>query len=494
MSSKISDKNEKKVMAYNPVKGMDSMNLSEFAIAPIARNTSNLPKERKFEWYAPDANGKMRKCFCKIKYGLKVPNYKTEEVLMALCFLLFKQKQAGGDGYQLDTSHLNIYRYLNFDASRKPSSKDFKMISEHIDALMDTKIELQYVTPDGKFKRLVKSTIVHEVSFIDDVEDREYKVKNATTNRIETVSKAPKQLESVLFSESFIDLFMREVTFFDYFQYLWLKRPIPKRLYRIANNHKDYGTFDNELRRFCEMQLGMTGDSLLNNKDLARRIRKEIRIVNTLGEGEFSVVRKKTAIPSGYSVVYSNHPRLFSLSDHQEFWTKEEHEAFQLLRAYNLTESQAANLIKKYRGVFGYKSPDYIKYTVSRLTKWIDTEVGSDLRVPRHKICALLINVFKEGWYYKDFQETNDFEPYTREKQLKLIEGMSKQKTLFGTEVEVSVADFKKTYPKQYNIFNKEIKEQLELMGIKGNEQLKLYNSIMKNRCAWYAEQKQNEK
>jgi hypothetical protein len=492
MSSKKSEKNEKKVMMYNPVKGLDSMNLSEFAIAPIARDTSKLPTERKFEWYAPDENGKMRRCFCKIKYGLKVPNYKTEEVLMALCFLLLKQKDAGGNGYVLDTSHTNIYRYLNFDASRKPSAKDYKMISDHLDALMDTKIELQYITPDGKFKRLVKSTIVQRISFIDEVSDRDYKKKNAVTNKIETVSKAPKQLESVQFSDSFIDLFMNEVTFFDYYQYLWLQRPIPKRLYRIMNNHKEYGTFDNELKRFCEMQLGMTGASLNNHRDLARRIRKETRIVNSLGDGEFSVVRRKGSLPSGYSIIYSNQPRLFSLSDHQEFWTREEHEAFQMLRSYNLTEAQSANFIRQYRSVFGYKSPDYITYTISRLTKWIDTEVGDQLRVPRNKLCALLINVFKEGWYYKDFNETTDVEPYSRDKQLKLISGMAKQKTLFGTEVHLSLPDFKKVYPKQYNIFSKEIKEQMEFLGVGDN--VMMYNTFMENRCSWYANQKQNER
>ena len=491
MSNKTPESNPKKPMAYKSVKGFDSMNLAEFAIAPIARDTSSLPQERYFEWYAPDAKGKMRKCSCKFKYGLKIPNYKTEEVLMALCFLLLRQRESGGDGYTLDTSHMNIYRYLNFDTSRKPSSKDFKMISDNLDALMDTKIELQYVTPDGKFQRLVKSTIVQKITFIGDVDERTYKVKNKATKIEETVTKAPKQLESVLFSDSFIDLFMNEATFFDYYQYLWLQKPIPKRLYRIANSHKEYGTFDSELKKFCEMQLGMTGKSLDNHRDLARRIKKEARIVNSLGEGEYSVVRKKTSHPSGYAIIYSNQPRLFNLPDYQAFWTPEEQEAFQLLRSYNLTEPQSTNFIRIYRSYFGYKSPDYIRYTVSRFTEWIDTEVGSQLRIPRNKLCALLINVFKEGWYYKDFYKTTEFEPYSREEQLERISSVARDKTAYGTDITISLPDFQKAYPKQYNILKKKIKGELEFLGIEKNQSM--FDTILKNRCYYYAREKQNE-
>lgn len=490
MSNDKSSK-EKKQMAYESAKGLDSVNLAEFAIAPVARSTKDVPQERYFEWYAPDAKGKMRKCSVRFKYGLRVPNYKTEEVLMALCFLLLKQQQTGGDKYKVNTSQLNIYHYLSFDSSRIPGAEDFKMIYDHLEALMDTKIELQYVTPDGKYRRLVKSNLVQDVTFISDVNEQTYNTKNQKTGKLERVSKAPRQLESVSFAKTFIDVFMNEATFFDYYQYLWLQRPIPKRMYRIANNHKEYGTFDAELRHFCEVQLGMTGKSLDNYRDLARRIRKESRIVNSIGEGEYSVVRKKTSMPSGYSVVYSQQPRLFSLDSSMEFWTQDEHGAFQLLRSYNLTEPQASNMIKQYRSYFGYNSPKYITYTISRFQQWIDTEAG-ELRVPKNKLCALLINVFKEGWYYKDFYQSDKIEPYSREQQLTLISSIAQEKTSYGTDVAFSLPDFEKNYPKQYNTLKKQIGEELQNIGVESNEQM--FQTILKNRCYFYIKQKLNEK
>ncbi len=486
MSNKES---KKKSMSYNLVKGFDSENLSSFAIAPIARSTKDVPKERHFEWDAIDTKGIKRKCSCRFQYGLKRPNYKTEEVLVALCFLLLKQREVGGNDYVLDTSHMNIYNYLSFDTSRKPSAKDFKMISDHLDALMDTKIELQYVTSDGKYKRLVKSTIIQKISYIDEVSDKTYQKKNAD-GEMEKFRKAPKYLESVEFSNSFIDLFMNEVTFYDYYQYLWLKRPIPKRLYRIANSHKER-TFDSELRRFCEVQLGMTGKSLENSRDLARRIKKEAKIVNSLGEGSYSVVRKKESKPSGYSLIYSNTPRLFSFSEQKEFWTKEEHEAFQALRSYNVTENQGATLINRFRGYFGFRSPDYIKYTILRFTNWINNEIGSQLKIPKQKLCALLLIVFKEGWYYKDFHLSGEILPESKEEELEIISSIAQDKTEYGTAISISLEDFEKAFPKQYKFYQKEVKEQLEEIGAFSP---KIYNITLKNRCYWYAKNSNKKK
>jgi hypothetical protein len=501
-----------KTLFDDEFKSVDGFNLAEFSFSPLTYQSEDLAyQERYFEWDQV-LGGVNKQCYFKLSYGATPPNAQTDDYLLILLYLLQKK----GEGVSLKTSFYEIFKLTQ--SPHKPSKRNIQTIVRHLDALMDMKIETNFIynRETKSWNKGIKTRVISSYQYKEKDHQRIIKRENSE-GKVVNIMEQIHELDRIIFDPTFYEHYIKDQMPFDLKTYFSLENPTPKRLYRFANKYVSQfssGSFSVDLTHFCITRMGMKQEyveSFKYTSKLVAKLRKPIKRVNETVE-EFSIaMQKDKQSPSGYRITFSRNGEesmtLFSKEDLSTIssFTSRENKACKDLIKCGIYPNPARKLVVDLRKQLGRKAVPYINYVIKTFSrrKWnvSDKDRGGVL----HK-------VFTEAWYRPPFEEWYSRERKTEEaeevkrygalqklalaekndgKKTPLSEVRKKEPTLAFTK-EFSLESFKKEHAGIYEeIVAVETKKTSDFIEQFGKDILgkKSKKSLVEERTLFYCKQ-----
>lgn len=383
------------------IQSLDGFNLAEFSLSPLNYQTKDLAHQQiSFEWEQNMEGNKNKHCFFKVSYGETPPNADTEDYLLLLLHLAQKK----GNPLSVETSFYEIMKTKGLDY--KPSKQHTEGIIRHLDALMDLKIETNFIydRETGKWNKGIKTRVITSY---------EYKTKEYTRTRLihSKDSSTPKEsreeiheLERINFDPTFYKHFVKDAISFDLATYFSLENPTPKRLYRFGNKYiNNLGAFGIDLVHFCITRLGMKKsyvESFTYVSKLSAKLKPHIKRVNeTIDNLEISISKSK-GDPSGYKITFNKSSQL-QLPMNIDSFTNSEKKSYRSLIENGIYPTPAKKLIVKLRTHLGKKGSEYVNFVIRKFKAY---QKRSQFK-KGVKEGAILLKAFTENWYFPEFME-----------------------------------------------------------------------------------------
>lgn len=373
---------------------IDGFNLAEFSLSPLTYQTREFAHKELFYEWEQVLDGELRQCYFKISYGETPPNADTEDYLLLLFFL----GQMKNTPLALETSFYEILKTKGIDYT--PNKQQIHSIIRHLDALMDLKIETNFIY-DRKTKKWNKGIKTGVIS------GYEYKSKKQRLKRLsasDTIEDI-QELDTIYFDPAFYKYFVADNISFDLATYFLLENPTPKRMYRFGNKYaKNFGSFGLDLVHFCITRLGMKKsyvDGFKYISKLASKLRPHASRVNeTVDELEITIQKDKKQ-PSGYKIYFCDNTEGEQKKASLEGFTKAEKKLYEELCKEGIYPSPARNLVVKLRTYLGRLGAAYADYTIKAFRKY----EKKGLKIDKKNRGGVLLQAFNDHWYYPAFME-----------------------------------------------------------------------------------------
>jgi hypothetical protein len=398
------------------LQSIDGFNLAEFSLSPLSYQTKDLAHQQlSFEWEQNIGDDKNKHCFFKLSYGETPPNADTEDYLLLLLHLAQKK----GNHLSVETSFYEIMKTKGLDY--KPGKQYTEAIVRHLDALMDLKIETNFIydRTTGKWNKGIKTRVITSY---------EYKTKEYSRTRLihSKDGRSPKRIDEEIhelgkinFDPTFYKHFVKDAISFDLSTYFSLENPTPKRLYRFGNKYvNNLGTFGIDLVHFCITRLGMKRsyvESFSYVSKLSAKLKPHIKRVNeTVDNIEISISKSKGE-PSGYKISF-NKSESIELPTGKDSFTKTEQKYYQILIENGIYPTPARKLIVKLRTHLGKgkRGGVYIEFTIRKFGLY---QKRTTINLATSKRGAILLKAFQENWYFPEFMEWHNKKKKKEEKE-----------------------------------------------------------------------------
>lgn len=384
------------------IQSLDGFNLAEFSLSPLTFKTKNLAhKKLSFEWTQNLGAVENANCYFRLSYGEVPPNASTEDYLLVLLYLAQKK----GDPLSLETSFFEIMKTKG--ATYRPNKKDTESILRHLDALMDIKIETNYLYDREKnsWNRGIKTRVISSYTYKNKQQQRTRQITR-DGERIQSLEEV-HELERITFVPEFYNYFVKDNISFDLATYFSLEKPTAKRIYRFGNkNIQQFGQFEIDFVHFCVTRIGMLQsyvDSFTYVSKLVSKVRPHVNRVNeTIDNFRVEIVKDKTK-PSGYKVIFEKVKNVGTskATETQNSFTTTEKKVYELLLKNGLYASVARNLVLKFRTHFGRKAIDYVGFVLKEFKNF----EKKGLQVKLEKRGGVLQKAFEDEWYFPHFME-----------------------------------------------------------------------------------------
>lgn len=425
------------------ITSIDGFNLAEFSLSPLTYQTKDLAhREISYEW-EQNINGRKKKCYFKLSYGGVPPNADTEDYLLILLYLA----KLKGKPLSAKTSFHEIMKTKG--VGYKPNQQYIKSIIRHLDALMDLKIETNFIynRETGRWNRGVKTRVISSYEYKTKEQQRtRYIQKIGNEESVKSIEDV-HELERVNFDPLFYKYFIQDSISFDLVTYFFLENPTPKRLYRFGNKYaQNFGSFGLDLVHFCITRLGMKQSYVEGFKYISRlssKLKPHINRVNETVEGLEIMIEKDKSQPSGYKIKFKETEQLkipFTI----EGFTKLEKKCYNTLTKNGIYPAPARQLITNLRIQLGRKSTLYIGYVLKMFKQY----ERKGLKVNSNQRGGVLLTAFDGEWYLPAFVEW-DNKRNNAEKQEEIKR--------YGKEVLGTLFELNKTNEEEKNIKEKQI-------------------------------------
>lgn len=475
-------KKEKPTLEKQSIKSIDGFNLAEFSLSPLTYQTRDLAnKEISFEWEQNIGGDKYKKCHFTLTYGSIPPNADTEDYLLVLLHLA----QLKGTTKRLETSFYEIMKTKGIDY--KPGKQQINAIVRHLDALMDLKIDTNFIydRETKKWNKGIKTRVISSFGYKTKEYSRTRLIHSKDSLTPQKSKEDIQELEYIIFDETFYKLFVEDSIEFDLATYFSLENPTPKRLYRFGNKYvNNLGTFGLDLVHFCITRLGMKRtyvEGFTYISKLSNKLKPHIKRVNeTVEDLEISIIKDKNT-PSGYKIIFDKSEQL-QLPMNLNSFTKAEKKLYKTLVDNGIYPTPAKKLITKLRTHLGRKSVDYIPFVIKRFKAYLKR---TTLNVAENKHGAILLKAFENSWYFPEFMEWhskkrkkeeqeeiarygNLFEQTIQNIPNKTPTSTSNKIGLFGQKFNIKSfkRDHKEIFDKIYASQEKTVQEAVEAQGI----------------------------
>lgn len=447
-----------------PISSVDSFSLADMPIAPLTMQTSHLANtSQRVEW-EQIVNGRKRKFYIEVSYGNVAPNADTETLLNILIHLANQAetfKEVPVSKYQ--TNMLQGHGTKGGDRGKR--------IHRHLEAIYGMSIKTNFVWDRKKKKyKSVETRVLSGITYeSDEIGEKKIVTRELKDGTLQTFES--DKLESVTFAPDFVDNFLNDLIPIDLDVYFKIKNPTPKKLYKITNKfinttQKDFGL---DLIHFCKTRLGMKSEYLddpTKTSRIASKLRPDLKRVNEFYPGDYDPITltKDSSQPSGYKIVFSNinDSGQAQMFNYIESFTSAEKDAFIQLKKENVWTNVAYKLVMELNRTLGKEGIEYIHYTLRRFKAY---EQSNKIQVPPVKRPAVLMDAFKQNWYFSAFKEWHSKKQKEQEKEeLKRyghgtlnifdnnekVESKEPQPILQGFG-GFNLEGFKSTYPEHYN-------------------------------------------
>ena len=359
-----------------------------------------------------------RLCYFKLSYGEIPPNADTEDLLLILIYLAYKQ----GNPTCVKTSFYEIAKLKG--VTGHPSGKDKKIIVRQLKALTDIKIDTNFLYNRDKQEWFGADTRI--------ISGFEYKPKDKPrkipSDSLDDSSEDThvEELDKIFFTKTFIEYFVKDSIDIDLSKYLSLSKPTAKRLYRYASKYtKQFGSFGLDLVHFCVTRLGMDEAYVKRFRyvsQLARKLRPHTSRVNdTYGDMLIEIVKDKHSA-SGYKILFSK-PEKPRLQLNVESLTRSEYAAYQTLLKEGVYKYVAYDLLVKFRKQLGDRAVPYLNYCVRMFTKY---QKKHALVAPEDNKAAVLVTFIRKDFWFPEFMEwySGEQKRLEREKAKRFAKGL----------------------------------------------------------------------